>query len=128
VIPFSLRALSLAVAVALVFGASGWLGYDLGRAAGDRQTLKMMRAGEAAVAARDLLIKTTLEKAREDLAAANARPPKRVYCRTLGGLPKASGGAAGAGAAVADQHDYGPDLRAARDALIRCNTLIGVVK
>ena len=123
-----IRAGFLVVAVALASGASGWLGYDLGRARGDRQTLKMMRAGAAAVAARDLLIKTTLEKAREDLAAANARPPKRVYCRAVVGLPKAPGGAAGAGAGVADQHDYGVDLRAARDALIRCNALIEVVK
>jgi len=128
VIPFSLRALSLAVAAALVFGASGWLGYDLGRAAGDRQTLKMMKAGEAAVAKRDLLIKTTLEKAREDLAAVSARPPKRVYFCPVTRLPKTPGGAAGAGAGVADQHDYGPDLRAARDALLRCNALIEVVK
>ena len=127
-IPFSLRALSLAVVVALALGAFGWLGYDLGRAAGDRQTLKMMRAGEAAVAARDLLVRTTLEKAREDLAAVSARPPKRVYFCPVGGLPKAPGGVVGAGAEVADQYDYGPDLRAARDALVRCNALIEVVR
>ena len=121
-------AICLAAALAVVSAASGGIGYRLGKSAGDREVLKMLKAGQAVVAKRDEAIKVNLEKAREDLAAANARRPKRVFLCPDDDLPKAPGGAPGAGATVVNRHDYGYDLRAARDALIRCNALIGVVK
>jgi len=119
-------AICLAVGVLVVLGAVYWKGRIDGTAAGDRKTLKMYEAAQAVVRKRDLLIASNLEMYREEIAAVSARKPKRVYlCPSV---PEAAGGTAGAGAPEPDRHDYGPDLRAARDALIRYNALIGVVK
>ena len=127
--PFILKyrvAICIAVGVLVVLGVVYWKGRVDGTAAGDRKTLKMYEAAQAVVRKRDLLIASNLEIYREEIAAVSARKPKRVYlCPSV---PEAPGGAAGAGPTDVDRHDYGPDLRAARDALIRCNALIGVVK
>lgn len=116
----------LAVAGLVVLGAVYNKGRIDGTAAGDRRTLRMYEAAQAVVRKRDLLIASNLEIYREEIAAVSARKPKRVYlCPSV---PEAPGGAAGASPADLDRHDYGPDLRAARDALIRCNALIGIVQ
>jgi hypothetical protein len=126
--------LSPAVLIAVLGGviavslASGATGYKLGRASGDKDVRAMLEAGQKALADRDRKIATNLELYREDIAAVSARKPKRVFFCPPGRVPEAASGVAGAGAAGVDQHNYEPDLRAARDALIRCNALIGVVK
>lgn len=118
-------ALAGAVAVSLASGAAG---YKLGRAAGDRDVRKMLEAGQQALVKRDKQIEGNLNEYRETLAAVSARRPKRVFICPPDNLSPSSGGTTGAGAAEPDRHNYEPDLRAARDALIRCNTLIEVVK
>ena len=128
---------ALAVTVVAVSGASGVTGYKLGKSDGNKLVLKMMNAGTEALAKRDKQIKVNLRMYREDIATANRRKPSSVYCGPNNGVPETPGGTAGAGAAESNRrtdgtdlgsHDYGPELRAARDALMMCNALIEVVK
>jgi len=123
------RALVLAVAAALVLGACWWNGYSNGKQSGAELVRKMQYQGQKAVAKREVQAKAALEKYVEDIAAANSRPVKRVYfCPPAPSVPKTTGGAPSASPTDVDRHDYGPDLREARDALIRYNALIGAVK
>ena len=130
-IPLNPRAIFLAVGVIAACAVLGCVrqdGCEAGRAAGDREVKKMCMAGMKVLAERDRRISENLETYREDIAAVSSRPPKRVFFCPPGDLPQTPGRTAGSGATVIDRHDYGPDLRKARDALIRCNTLIGIVR
>jgi hypothetical protein len=118
------RVYFLVAAGVLALGASSVAGYKLGRAAGDREVAKMYQAGAAVVAKRNELIQKNLESYREELLSVSNRRPKRVLFCPPSKLSPSTGGADGAGAGGVDQHNYEPDLRAARDALIRCNALI----
>jgi len=129
--------IALAATVAVASGASGSIGYKLGRASGDKDVRAMLEAGQKVLALRDKQIKVNLRMYREDIATANRRKPSSVYCGPNNGVPETPGGTAGAGAAESNRrtdgtdlgsHDYGPELRAARDALMMCNALIEVVK
>lgn len=127
-LPVSVRTLALAVIGLSVIAAAGSLGYQLGRASGDRDVRKMLEAGQAVIQKRDALIAHNLEVYREDLAALSARKPKRVFLCPSGGVPETPGGTDGADPAGTDRRDYGPLLREARDALVRCNALIETVR
>jgi len=120
--------IALAATVAVASGASGSIGYKLGRASGDRDVRAMLEAGQKVLAQRDLQIAVNMRMYREDIAAVSARRPKRVFCGPAGDVPETPGGIADGDPAVVDRHDYGPDLRAARDALIRCRSLIAIVR
>lgn len=126
--PPAFRVGSLVVGLVLVSGASSFVGYRLGKAAGDALVLKMLKAGQEVVAKRDAAILTNLEDYREKLAVLNARPPKRVFLGAECDLPPTPSGIAGPDPGVSDNRDYGPALRTALAALIRCNALIEVVK
>ena len=120
--------IALAATVAVASGASGSIGYKLGRASGDKDVRAMLEAGQKVLALRDKQIKVNLRMYREDIAAVSRRHPKRVFFCPPGDVSETPGGTAGAGGSDGDRFDYGPHLRAARDALIRCNALIEVVK
>lgn len=125
----------LLAVVAIVTSAIGvysfWLygnGKEAGLAEGNAKLVKMYEAGQKAVQRRDEAIQHNLEIYREDLAAVAARKPKRVFLCPNADVPQGAGGTGGADPAGADSRDYGPLLREAREALIRCQTLIEVVK
>ena len=59
-------AICLAAALAVVSAASGGIGYRLGKSAGDREVLKMLKAGQAVVAKRDAQIGTLRDQSDED--------------------------------------------------------------
>lgn len=122
---FAYRAYFLAAGLALALGVSGFAGYKIGKASGNEMIAKIYKAGQDARVKADAKTKKDLEKYREDLANVSARKLKRVYCRSTSELhPTPARRTSGASAIVPDNHDYGPDLRAARDALIRCQALI----
>ena len=117
-----------AAAVLCAF-AAGW-SVNGWRLEATRQTeiARALKAGQVAVARHDADSKIILEDYREKLAALAARPPKRVLFCPTSGLPATAGGAPGAGSAAASEHDYGPDLREARDYLLKYNALIESVR
>ena len=118
----------LAVVLGVAVYGSYRTGYKVGRADGDRQVKAMLDAGAAVVRKHDEAIKPTLEKYRADLLALAGRKPRSVYRDSPGCVPEAASGTDGAGSSVSDRRDYGPELRAARDALIRYNALIKVTE
>ena len=118
----------LAVVLGVAVYGSYRTGYKVGKADGDRQVKAMLDAGAAVVRKHDEAIKPTLEKYRADLLGLAGRKPRRVYLDSPGWVPEAASGTDGAGSSVSDRRDYGPELRAARDALIRYNALIEVSK
>jgi len=127
-LPANLLIPAIVAAALFVGAASSSVGYRLGRAAGDREVAKMLRAGAEVVRKREQVIAHNLEIYREELAALRDRPPKRVLYCPSGGVSQTPGGTAGAGPGAADPVDLGPLLREALDELIRCNTLRSVLK
>jgi hypothetical protein len=115
--------------IVLAVFAAGWFSNGW-RLESQRQAEQIAQdaANRKALAERDAEIQRVLGEYREKIAAVSNRRPKRVFCGPTEPLPGAAGGAPGASPAELDRHDYGPDLRAARDALIRCNTLINTVR
>ena len=118
----------LAVVLGVAVYGSYRTGYKVGKADGDRQVKAMLDAGTAVVRKHDEAIKPTLEKYRADLLALAGRKPRSVYRDPPDCVSEATSGTDGAGSSVSDRRDYGPELRAARDALIRYNALIEVSK
>lgn len=130
----SSRMVLSAAALSLACGVGSFVTYKMMR--GDIEKLKnehatelrkMQDAGAEVVRKRDAATKPILEKYRADLLAANSRKPRSVYRDPPDCLSEAASGTDGPGASVSDRRDYGPELRAARDALIRCNALIGAI-
>jgi hypothetical protein len=124
-----------AAALSLACGVGSFVTYKMMR--GDIEKLKnehatelrkMQDAGAEVVRKRDAATKPILEKYRADLLAANSRKPRSVYRDPPDCLSETASGTDGPGAPVSDRRDYGFELRAARDALIRCNALIEVSK
>ena len=125
-ISVSPRTALLAAILSLAF-AAGWFGngWRLNAKHG-AEMRKMLDAGAEVVRKRDAATKPTLEKYRADLLALAGRKPRSVYRDPPGCVPETASGADGAGPSVSDRRDYGPELRIARDALIRYNALIKV--
>lgn len=130
----SSRMVLSAAILSLVFGAgwfaNGWrLGSKVERLKAEHATelRKMQDAGAEVVRKRDAATKPILEKYRADLLAANSRKPRSVYRDPPDCLSEAASGTDGTGAPASDRRDYGVELRIARDALIRCNALIGAI-
>lgn len=130
----SSRMVLSAAALSLACGVGSFVTYKMMR--GDIEKLKnehatelrkMQDAGAEVVRKRDAATKPILEKYRADLLAANSRKPRSVYRDPPDCLSETASGTDGPGASVSDRRDYGPELRAARDALIRCNALIGAI-
>lgn len=135
--PFSPLVTFLAAGAVAASLASGVYGYSRGVETGDRKIEKIYAEARRRQDIYDQKIQGDLEDYRESIAAANARRPKRVFCTSPDDLPQAASGTADSAPAGSDRQpdgtdlggkDYGPDLREARDDLIRCRTLIGVVK
>jgi hypothetical protein len=121
----------LSLAFAAGWSVNGWrLGSKVERLKNEHATelRKMQDAGAEVVRKRDAATKPILEKYRADLLAANSRKPRSVYRDPPDCLSETASGTDGPGAPVSDRRDYGFELRAARDALIRCNALIEVSK
>lgn len=126
--------LTVVVTLSLAF-AGGWFvnGWRLGskiermKAEHVTEMQQMIDAGAEAERKRNEEAKQIVEKYRADLLAANRRKPRSVYRDPPGCVPATADGTDGADTATRDRRDYGPELRQARDALIRCNALIEAI-
>lgn len=119
----------IAAAVVLSAFAAGWLanGWRL-NSAHATELRKMYESGLQAYQSRDERAKDELAKLRQELGSRAARPIRRVYL--CPDVPGAASGAAGAGETGSDslpRLDAGPILGEARDSLLKCNALIGVL-